>query len=82
MAGDTSEALGKGWKKVAPGDGGRAYYFHRQTNTTQYDAGMLTQGGQGSRPAPLAWRFLRVPTHFPLNLHAIWWKLPAVGPPG
>jgi hypothetical protein len=28
-------------------------------------------GGQGGRGAPLVWRFLRIPTHFPLNSHAI-----------
>ena len=33
--------------------------------------GMLTQGGQGGRPAPLASRFLWVPTHFPLDLYGI-----------
>ena len=36
---------------------------------------MLTQGGQGGRPAPLALRFHRIPTHFPLNLRAIYCKL-------
>ena len=34
-------------------------------------AGMLTQGVQGGRPAPLASRLRRIPTHFPLNLHGI-----------
>ena len=34
-------------------------------------AGLLTQGGQGGRAAPLAWRSHRIPTHFPLSLHAI-----------
>ena len=33
--------------------------------------GMLTQGGEGGRPAPLASRFHRVPTHFILNLHGV-----------
>ena len=42
---------------------------------------MLTQGGQGGRPAPLASRFHRISTRFPLNLHAIDCKLPIVGPP-
>ena len=42
--------------------------------------GLLTQGG--GDPAPLASRFLRIPTHFPLNLHAIPWELSTVGPPG
>ena len=32
-------------------------------------AGLLAQGGQGGLPAPLACRFLRVPTRFPLTLH-------------
>jgi hypothetical protein len=32
---------------------------------------MLTQGGQGGRLAPLPSRFQMIPTHFPLNLHAI-----------
>jgi hypothetical protein len=41
----------------------------------EYDAGMLTQGGQGGRPAPLASRFHSISIHFPLNLHGIWWKL-------
>ena len=27
--------------------------------------GLLTQGGQQEAPAPLAWRFLRVPTRSP-----------------
>ena len=44
-------------------------------------AGLLTQGGQGGRPAPLASRFHRIPTRFPLNLHAIDCKSPFVGPP-
>jgi hypothetical protein len=47
----------------------------------QYDPGMLTQGGQGGRPAPLASRLHSIPTHFPLILHGIWWKFPAFGPP-
>jgi hypothetical protein len=34
-------------------------------------AGLLTQGGQGGRPAPLASRLHTIPTHFPLNLHTI-----------
>jgi hypothetical protein len=42
---------------------------------------MLTQGGQGGRPAPLAPRLYRVPTHFRLNLYGIEWKLPTFGPP-
>ena len=34
--------------------------------------GMLTQGGQQEgRLAPLASRFIRVPTHFPLDLYGI-----------
>jgi hypothetical protein len=33
--------------------------------------GLLTQGGQGGRPAPLASRLHRIPTHFLLNLHGI-----------
>ena len=33
--------------------------------------GMLTQGGQGGRPAPLASRLHRIPTHLLLNLHGI-----------
>jgi actin beta/gamma 1 len=32
-------------------------------------AGLLTQGGQGGHPAPLASRSHRIPTHFLLNLH-------------
>ena len=46
------------------------------------------RGHQGCSPgetrgpiAPLARRFLRILTHFPLHLHAIWWKLPTDGPP-
>jgi hypothetical protein len=35
----------------------------------KFAAGMLTQGGQGGRPAPLASRLHRTPTHFPLNFH-------------
>jgi hypothetical protein len=34
-------------------------------------AGLLTQGGQGCRAAPLACRSHGIPTHFPLNLHGI-----------
>ena len=34
-------------------------------------SGMLTQGGQGGRPAPLTSRLYRIPTHFLLNLHGI-----------
>jgi hypothetical protein len=37
----------------------------------KYKAGLLTQGGQGGRPAPLPCRFLRIPTRFLLNLHEI-----------
>jgi hypothetical protein len=42
------------------------------TDAQQSSPGMLTaQGGQGGRPAPLASRLHRIPTHFPLNLHGI-----------
>ena len=34
-------------------------------------AWMLTQGGQGGRPAPLASRLHTIPTHFLLNLHRV-----------
>jgi hypothetical protein len=34
-------------------------------------AGMLTQGGQGGHPAPLASRLHTIPTHFLSNLHGI-----------
>jgi hypothetical protein len=37
----------------------------------EHYAGMLTQGGQGGRPAPLASRLHRIPTHSLLNLHGI-----------
>ena len=37
----------------------------------EHEAGMLTQGGQGGRPVPLASRFQRIPTHFPSDLHGI-----------
>ena len=33
--------------------------------------GMLTQGGQGGRPAPLGSRLHRIPAHSLLNLHGI-----------
>jgi hypothetical protein len=33
--------------------------------------GLLTQGGQGGRPAPLASRFHRIPIHSRLDLHGI-----------
>ena len=36
-----------------------------------FKPGMLTQGGQGGRPAPLTSRLYRSPTHFLLNLHGI-----------
>ena len=36
-----------------------------------HSAGMLTQGGQGGRPAPLASQLQRTTTHFLLNLHGI-----------
>ena len=32
---------------------------------------LLTQGGQGGPPGPLASRLHRAPTHFPLNLRGI-----------
>jgi hypothetical protein len=35
------------------------------------EAGVLTQGGQGGRPAPLASRLHTIPTHFLPNLHGI-----------
>ena len=34
-------------------------------------AGLITQGGQGGHPAPLASRLYRIPTHFLLSLHGI-----------
>jgi hypothetical protein len=34
-------------------------------------AGVLTQGGQGRRPAPLAFRLHSIPTHFLLNVHGV-----------
>ena len=33
-------------------------------------AGLLTQGGQGGRPAPLAWHYHGFSPHSSLNLHA------------
>jgi hypothetical protein len=36
-----------------------------------YMARLLTQGDQGGRLAPLAWRFHKILTYSPLNLHAI-----------
>ena len=33
--------------------------------------GMLTQGGQGGHPAPLASRLHRIPIHFLLHLHGM-----------
>jgi hypothetical protein len=42
----------------------------------------LGRGDRGGRSAPLASRFHRIPTHFPLHLHGIHWKLPIAGPPG
>jgi hypothetical protein len=39
--------------------------------TKMCEAGLLTQGSQGGRPAPFACRFYRIPTHFPLNSHGI-----------
>ena len=44
-------------------------------------AGLLTQGGQGRCPAPLASRLHRIPTHFLLNSHGIAWKIPTFAPP-
>ena len=37
----------------------------------EHGAGLLTHWGQGGRADPLARRFLRVPTHLPLRLHAM-----------
>jgi hypothetical protein len=34
-------------------------------------SGMLTQGGQGDRAAPLTCRSTRIPAHFPLKMHGI-----------
>ena len=45
--------------------------------------GLKTQAGQGGAGRPsLAWRFLRIPTHFPLNLkmRAIRWSTRAARP--
>ena len=36
-----------------------------------FQPGMLTQGGQGGRPAPSAPRLHRIPAHFLLNLHGV-----------
>jgi hypothetical protein len=50
------------------------------------DVGRPTHGlgAKGPLPlvAPLRPHSLKFPTHFPLHLHAISWKLPTVGPPG
>jgi hypothetical protein len=48
---------------------------------SELEPGMLTQGAQGGRPAPLASRLHRIPIHFLLNLHGIQWKLSTFGPP-
>jgi hypothetical protein len=50
--------------------------------TGQYIAGMLTQGGQGGHPVPLAWRYHGTLTRFLLHLHEIEWKSLTDGPPG
>ena len=47
----------------------RAEHWYRPL--LQSVTGMLTQGGQGGRPATLAPRFHSIPTHFSLNLHGI-----------
>jgi hypothetical protein len=39
--------------------------------SNELGAGMLTQGGQGGRPASLDSRLYRIPTHILLNLHGI-----------
>jgi hypothetical protein len=36
--------------------------------------------GANAHPAPLAWRFHRIPGRSPLKLHTIWWKLCTDGP--
>jgi hypothetical protein len=61
-----------------------------------WHTGLLTQGGQGGRPAPLPLAFpspcrtvwapcchlsLTILTHFPLHLHAMSWTFLTVGPP-
>ena len=38
---------------------------------SKFRPGMLTQGGQGGHPAPLASRLYRIHTHFLLSLHGI-----------
>ena len=45
-----------------------------------HEMGLLTQGGQEGLLAPLACRFSRILTHFPLILHGIYWKLSTFGP--
>ena len=49
------------------------YYLpiHTIDDLIESNPWMLTQGGQGGHPPPLASRLYRIPTHFLLSLHGI-----------
>jgi hypothetical protein len=53
----------------------RDFPFDFQDLTIKCQTGLLTQGGQGGRPAAVAARLHRIRTHFLLDLHGSAWNL-------
>ena len=62
---------GYDWAVIAGGQPKKAVPDAHGCAANMHQAGMLTQEGQGGRPAALASRLYRIPTHFLLNLHGI-----------
>ena len=49
------------------------FYFPATKPLFAFRTGLLSsQGDEGDQAAPLAWRFLSFPAHFPFNLRAIY----------
>ena len=66
------EAAVQRWLGTVPGlAAAQLAAARKEMAEDEYEAGVLTQGGQGGRPAPLTSRLHWIPTHFLLNLHGI-----------
>ena len=65
---DFARSLGFGeiWSDSDDGSGGS--FTPPADSTPGAEQGL---GDQGARAAPLAWRVLTIPTHFPLNSHGL-----------
>ena len=69
----------KGWPSKRVRDTFVSFFEERGHLNVKSSSGLLTQG---DRPAPVAWRFIRIPIQSPLGLRAVGRELLGDGPIG